>query len=131
MYLLDTNVLIRADAGFYPHERIPQLWEWLIEVGNSGQAKLSLEIYQEIEIGSGALADWISDKDTRAALLPLEKAAGETFGHKTSPKLIPDISYLSSIAALGHSPLIPTELTLKGNVANTVNENLKELDSSN
>ena len=53
MYLLDANVLIRADADFYPLERIPQFWEWLIEMGNSDQVKLPLEIYQEIAAGAG------------------------------------------------------------------------------
>jgi len=40
MYLLDANVLIRADADFYPLDRLPQFWDWLIEKGASGSVKM-------------------------------------------------------------------------------------------
>ena len=73
MHLLDANVLIRADADFYPLDRIPQFWEWLIEKGEHGNVKIPAEIHDEIAAGTGALADWIADKHVKAALL-LEEA---------------------------------------------------------
>lgn len=33
LYLLDANVLIRAHSDYYPIDRIPQFWEWLIREG--------------------------------------------------------------------------------------------------
>ncbi|MEL6799852.1 MAG: DUF4411 family protein [Pseudomonadota bacterium] len=69
MHLLDANVLIRADADFYPLDRIPQFWDWLAEQGANGNVKIPLEIYDEITAGNGALPDWVADNDVKAALL--------------------------------------------------------------
>ena len=69
MYLLDANVLIRADADFYPLDRLPQFWDWLIEKGASGSVKMPAEIYDEIAAGTGALADWITSRDVKSKLL--------------------------------------------------------------
>ena len=69
MYLLDANVLIRADADFYALNRIPQFWDWLIDQGARGNAKLPAEIHDEIANGSDALAAWVKDKDVKEALL--------------------------------------------------------------
>jgi len=73
MFLLDANVLIRADADFYPLERIPQFWDWLIEMGNKGKIKIPLEIYKEITEGTGALVDWVTQNNVKTALLLNEK----------------------------------------------------------
>ena len=69
MHLLDANVLIRADADFYPLDRIPQFWDWLIEQGENGDVKIPLEIHAEIASGNEVLADWVADNDVKAALL--------------------------------------------------------------
>jgi hypothetical protein len=69
MHLLDANVLIRADADFYPLDRLPQFWDWLIEKGGEGIVKIPAEIHAEIAVGNGQLAKWIRDRDVKAALL--------------------------------------------------------------
>lgn len=69
MHLLDANVLIRADADFYPLDRIPQFWDWLIEKGGNGDLKIPAEIHAEIAAGNDALSDWVADNDVKAALL--------------------------------------------------------------
>jgi len=68
-YLLDANVLIRADADYYPRDRIPQFWEWLIERGNGGEVKIPSEIHGEIAVGTDALAGWIREGHVKEALL--------------------------------------------------------------
>ena len=30
LYLMDANVLIRAHADYYPLDRLPQFWAWLL-----------------------------------------------------------------------------------------------------
>lgn len=52
MYLLDANVLIRANADFYALDRIPQFWEWLIGKGGNGEIKIPVAIHDEIAVGS-------------------------------------------------------------------------------
>ena len=44
MYLLDANALISANNDFYPLDRIPQFWEWLVEKGSSGDIRIPREI---------------------------------------------------------------------------------------
>ena len=48
MYLLDSNVLIRAHADYYPIERIPQFWDWLHLKAKEDVLKMPLEILNEI-----------------------------------------------------------------------------------
>jgi Domain of unknown function (DUF4411) len=43
MHLLDANVLISANANFYPLDRIPQFWDWLIAMGGVGHVKIPVE----------------------------------------------------------------------------------------
>lgn len=68
MYLLDANTLIRANATYYPIARIPHYWDWLIQQGRNGVAKLPNEIADEITAGRDAVADWLKDKEARDAL---------------------------------------------------------------
>lgn len=69
MYLIDANVLIRANGDFYPIDRVPQFWDWLVKEGQQGNVKIPPEIYDEITAGDDALATWAKDADVKAALL--------------------------------------------------------------
>jgi Domain of unknown function (DUF4411) len=60
-YLLDANVLIRAHEDYYPIDRIPQFWAWLVSMGNRSTVKVPYEIYGEIAISTGPLHDWLTD----------------------------------------------------------------------
>ena len=33
LYLLDANVLIDANRDYYPVARVPEFWDWLLEMG--------------------------------------------------------------------------------------------------
>ena len=68
MYLIDANVLIRAHGDFYPIDRVPQFWDWLMEQGQKGNTKIPPEIYDEITAGDDALAQWAKDTDVRTSL---------------------------------------------------------------
>ena len=48
LYLLDANVLIDAHRDYYPIERVPEFWEWLLEMGKQGRIKIPQEFYEEI-----------------------------------------------------------------------------------
>lgn len=69
MYLIDANVLIRADADFYPLDRIPQFWEWLVAQGLNGSVKIPPEIHDEVASGTDGLAGWIKEIEVKEALL--------------------------------------------------------------
>lgn len=51
LYLLDANVLINAHVDYYPIDRIPQFWEWLIEEAEQGRIKMPFEMLDEIKAG--------------------------------------------------------------------------------
>ena len=67
LYLLDANVLIRADDRYYPLNRFPVFWSWLAHVGAESRVKVPREQFEEVTNGKGELVDWL--KDAKDALL--------------------------------------------------------------
>lgn len=65
LYLLDANVLITADRLYYPMDRIPQFWTWVLEQSNIGNIKIPYEIYDEMADGKADdLVRWLkTNKD--------------------------------------------------------------------
>ena len=65
LYLLDANALIDADRDYYPIARVPEFWDWLVEMGQRGSIKVPEEIYEEIVLPlpipkrPNKLVDWI------------------------------------------------------------------------
>ena len=57
LYLIDANVLIRANTDYYPLDRVPQFWDWLIAKASEGLIKMPFEIYDEIAQANGELRD--------------------------------------------------------------------------
>ena len=81
LYLLDANVLIRAHGDYYPIDRVPPFWDWLICEGNDGHTKIPFEIYDEIANGNDLLAQWVKEKDTRDAFVLDEEVDGALSGY--------------------------------------------------
>lgn len=59
LYLLDANVLIRAHEDYYPVDRIPQFWIWLLQQAESGVIRMPRQIFDEVTPPPGPLADWL------------------------------------------------------------------------
>lgn len=74
IYLLDANVLIDANRDYYPIERIPEFWDWLVFNGELGNIKIPIEVYEEIKNGKDELAHWAKIAETKTALLLDEEA---------------------------------------------------------
>lgn len=68
IYLIDANVLIDAHRDYYPLERVPEFWDWLLYQGEIGSVKIPLEVYEEVVEGDGPLVDWLSLPGVRSAL---------------------------------------------------------------
>ena len=68
LYLLDASVLITANRTYYPLERVPEYWAWLVNCGHQGQVKIPREMYDEINRGNDDLRCWL--RNNRDALLP-------------------------------------------------------------
>ena len=59
LHLLDANVLIRAHEDYYPIDRIPQFWRWLLEIAEAAAVKMPIQIYNEVALSRGMLAEWL------------------------------------------------------------------------
>lgn len=69
LYLLDANVLITADRDYYPMDRIPQFWDWLLEHSAKGNIKMPCEIFDEVVNGrADDLVKWLKANKTDVQL---------------------------------------------------------------
>ena len=46
LYLLDANVL--RQSRYYPVARVPEFWDWLLEMGRLGRIKIPQQFYEEV-----------------------------------------------------------------------------------
>ena len=80
LYLLDANTLIDAKRDYYPIERVPEFWNWLIYQGQQGSIKIPIEVYEEFsdtkdkDGNKDSLATWAEKTEVKDALLFIEEA---------------------------------------------------------
>lgn len=80
IYLLDANTLIDAKRDYYPIDRVPEFWEWLVFQGQEGSIKIPIEVYEEFsdskdkEGKKDTLASWAEQKQVKDVLLLDEEA---------------------------------------------------------
>lgn len=80
LYLLDANTLIDAKRDYYPVERVPEFWEWLVFCGVQGNIKIPIEVYEEFsdtkdkDGQKDELAIWSEQPEVKKALLLDEEA---------------------------------------------------------
>jgi hypothetical protein len=65
LYLLDANILISANNKYYPINRVPEFWDWLIHNAQNGHVKLPIEIIDEVIKGNtdDPLYKWIYESN--------------------------------------------------------------------
>jgi hypothetical protein len=64
MHLIDANILITAHNTYYPTNRIPEFWSWVLNKAEAGLFKMPLEMIEEVQGGTGdaekdLLFDWL------------------------------------------------------------------------
>lgn len=103
LYLLDANVLIDANRDYYPIERVPEFWDWLVDRGNKQQTKIPLEMYEEVVKGTDDIPRWL--KGNKDALL-LDETVNETLvAQVTESRYAPDLND-EEIEKLGRDPFL-------------------------
>lgn len=104
--MLDANVLIDANRDYYPLERVPEFWDWLLYVGKKGQIKIPIEIYEEIRDGKkDSLSKWARRLTTKSALLLDEEVRMELVQRATTQGYAPDLTDVQ-MQGLGRDPFL-------------------------
>lgn len=77
LYLIDANVLIKAHDEYYPIDRIPQFWEWMLKNARNNLIKMPFEMLAEVKAGppkkdadldEDKLLRWLSQGDHEKVL---------------------------------------------------------------
>ena len=95
-YLLDANTLIDAKRDYYPIDRVPEFWSWLVHHGQQGNIKIPLEVYDEFSDTKDQggqkdeLAEWAEDEDVKSALLLEEDAEPDLVARITYKGYLPN-----------------------------------------
>ncbi len=63
LYLLDTNALIEAKNLYYPIDRVPHFWAWVVDHARTGRIKLPTKVIEEILRGrkEDELLTWVKN----------------------------------------------------------------------
>lgn len=103
LYLLDANVLIDANRDYYALERVPQFWEWLLNMAVANSVKVPRENYFEVINYSDDLADWA--KDNQDSLVLAEAGDRDRVDHVVSTYYAPDLNE-SELNLIGKDPFL-------------------------
>jgi hypothetical protein len=104
LYLLDSCVLIDAHENYYPIDRVPEYWNWLIHQGQQDNVKICQEMLEEIT-GDGLLPKWLAQSATRAALLLPEQSDPAAVQHVVDNGYASDLTDVE-IITVGRDPFL-------------------------
>lgn len=111
LYLLDANTLIDAKRDYYPIDRIPEFWDWLVFQGKEGNIKIPIEIYEEFkdkedsEGNKDSLALWAEQEEVRTALLLIEDAQPDHVARITYGGYVPNPTD-DELVKIGRDPFL-------------------------
>ena len=87
--LLDANVLIDANRLYYPMDRVPEFWDWLIDMGGRGLIKIPAEVYDKVTESNDDLSQWL--RHHRETLLHEEEVDQSLLNQVVEQGYAPDL----------------------------------------
>lgn len=105
VYLLDANVLIVANRQYYPIDRVPAFWDWLLRQGAAGNVKIVEEVFDEFTGGNDALTEWAKQQAVEDALLFPESVDVSLLRWVISDGYAPDLTD-DEVEQLGRDPFL-------------------------
>jgi hypothetical protein len=105
LYLLDANVLIRANEDHYPIDRIPQFWAWLLGQSAVGVIKLPRQIYDEVAQSTDLVGEWLKQAEVKAALILAEPTDAARVRHVIEHGYAPDLNDIE-LENIGRDPFL-------------------------
>jgi len=127
VYLLDANTLIDANRDYYGLDSVPQFWDWLIHMGELGNVKIPVEIYEELKVGKkeDPLRNWVMQEEVKIALLYVEDADPSLVARVLNDGYSPNLTDIQ-IEKIGRDPfLISYALNDIENIVIVTTENSK------
>ena len=104
LYLLDANVLIRAHELYYPVDRIPAFWAWLLAQARANVVKMPRVIFDEITPRPGPFATWLAQRHVRETLILNENIPVRVIRHIIDIGDAPDVTDVDD--AIGKDPFL-------------------------
>ena len=109
LYLLDANVLITAHNNYYPINRVPEFWDWLLHQAEQGRICMPLETFEEVG-GTGdaekdVLFGWLQRAEVREAMLLDETISPEAVQHVIDNGYAPDLNDVE-LERVGRDPFL-------------------------
>ncbi len=105
LHLVDADVLIRAHEDFYPIDRIPPFWDWLLQMAAQGVIKMPEENYSEVAPFRGLLPEWLRQPHVREALVLGETANLSLVQQVLAHGYAPDLTDVE-IEEIGRDPFL-------------------------
>jgi hypothetical protein len=110
IYLLDANVLINANNLYYPIDRVPEYWDWLLHMCKSDKVKMPLEIFEEVKDGpDGQTKDllyaWIQNAEIKKSLILKEEFEITKLQHVVNVGYAKDLTD-DEVPQLGRDPFL-------------------------
>lgn len=105
LFFLDANVLIDANRDYYPIERVPEFWDWLVHHGEQGNVKIPLEVYEEMKDGNDNLAAWSKEPNVKSALLLDEEVDVDLVSKAINDGYAPDLTD-DEVEKIGRDPFL-------------------------
>ncbi len=81
VYVVDADVLIRANADFYAIDRVPQFWAWLLGQAQLGAVKMTQQNCGEVAGSLDILGRWMNRLEVKTALILPETTDRKKFQH--------------------------------------------------
>lgn len=83
LFLLDTDVLIEAKNQYYPIDRVPQFWVWILHNATHEHIKIPIKVIDEILRGNDELTQWVR---SNRAILELDEEVDAQDWYETLTK---------------------------------------------
>ena len=81
VYVIDADVLIRANADFYSINRVPQYWAWLLTQAQSGVVRMTHQNFDEVAGSLDVLGKWMNRPDVKASIILPERTDRKKLQH--------------------------------------------------
>jgi hypothetical protein len=104
-WYVNRTVPIRAHEDYYPIDRVPQFWDWLLNIAEAGHVKMPFETHKEIAISNGLLKDWICEVDAKKKLILDENVSPNLLNKVLSIGYAPDLTD-SELEMVGQDPFL-------------------------